>query len=112
MAKNELYSMCRSRVYSPGDTSFDPSVKECWNPAARKLSFWARLGSGLITGATDDVPSGIASYAQVGAGFGCGIQWTAFFTFPLMVGIRTVSDRIGRFAGQGHAANVRKHCPP
>jgi len=78
----------------------------------KKKSFWSRLGPGLITGAADDDPSGIATYSQVGAGFGYGILWTAFFTFPLMVGIQTVSARIGRVTGQGLAANIRKHYSP
>jgi NRAMP (natural resistance-associated macrophage protein)-like metal ion transporter len=78
----------------------------------KKQSLWARLGPGLITGAADDDPSGIATYSQVGAGFGYGILWTAFFTFPLMVGIQTVSARIGRVTGHGLAANIRRHYPP
>ena len=77
-----------------------------------KPSFWARLGPGLITGAADDDPSGIATYSQVGAVFGYSILWTAFFTYPLMVGIQTVSARIGRVTGQGLAANIRLHYPP
>jgi len=79
---------------------------------ADRQSLWARLGPGLITGAADDDPSGIATYSQVGAGFGYGILWTAFFTFPLMVGIQTVSARIGRVTGNGLAANIRRHYPP
>ncbi len=78
----------------------------------KKQSLWARLGPGLITGAADDDPSGIATYSQVGAGIGYGILWTAFFTFPLMVGIQTVSARIGRVTGQGLAANIRRHYSP
>ena len=78
----------------------------------KKQSLWARLGPGLITGAADDDPSGIATYSQVGAGFGYGILWTAFFTFPLMVGIQTVSARIGRVTGYGLAANLRRYYPP
>ncbi len=66
----------------------------------------------MITGAADDDPSGIATYSQVGAGLGYGILWTAIFTFPLMVGIQTVSARIGRVTGQGLAANIRRHYPP
>jgi len=78
----------------------------------KKQSFWGRLGPGLVTGAADDDPSGIATYSQVGAGFGYAILWTACFTFPLMVGIQTVSARIGRVTGQGLAANIRQHYPP
>ncbi len=84
-----------------------------WQAAPeRSQSFWRRLGPGLITGAADDDPSGIATYSQVGARLGYGILWTAFFTFPLMVGIQVVSARIGRVTGQGLAANIRKHFPP
>lgn len=80
--------------------------------SVKKQSLWARLGPGLITGAADDDPSGIATYSQAGAGFGYGILWTALFTFPLMVGIQTVSARIGRVTGHGLAANIRRHYPP
>ena len=75
-------------------------------------SLWSRLGPGLITGAADDDPSGIATYSQVGAAFGYGILWSAFFTLPLMIGIQTVSARIGRVTGFGLAANIRRHYPP
>jgi NRAMP (natural resistance-associated macrophage protein)-like metal ion transporter len=88
------------------------SVLKRTSAAVKKPSLWARLGPGLITGAADDDPSGIATYSQVGAGFGYGILWTAFFTFPLMVGIQTVSARIGRVTGHGLAANIRRHYPP
>ncbi|MGI8896265.1 MAG: NRAMP family divalent metal transporter [Casimicrobiaceae bacterium] len=77
-----------------------------------KQSFWKKLGPGLITGAADDDPSGIATYSQAGAGFGYAMLWTAFFTFPLMVGIQTISARIGRVTGNGLAANIRQHYPP
>lgn len=80
-------------------------------PNASPTSFWRRLGPGLITGAADDDPSGVATYSQVGAGFGYSILWTAFFTFPLMVGIQVVSARIGRVTGNGLAANIGKHFP-
>jgi NRAMP (natural resistance-associated macrophage protein)-like metal ion transporter len=81
--------------------------------AARQTpsSLWGRLGPGLVTGAADDDPSGIATYSQVGAGFGYGILWTAIFTFPLMVGIQMISARIGCVTGHGLAANVRRHFP-
>ena len=88
------------------------TVSKRTTASVNKQSLWARLGPGLITGAADDDPSGIATYSQVGAGFGYGILWTAFFTFPLMVGIQTVSARIGRVTGHGLAANIRRHYPP
>lgn len=71
-----------------------------------------KLGPGLITGAADDDPSGIATYNQVGAAFGLGILWTSVFTIPLMIGIQLVSARIGRVTGNGIAANIRGRYPP
>lgn len=76
---------------------------------SRARLLWNKLGPGLITGAADDDPSGIATYSQAGAGFGYSMLWTAFFTFPLMVGIQMISARIGRVTGQGLAANIRQH---
>ncbi|MEO5655197.1 MAG: Nramp family divalent metal transporter [Nitrosospira sp.] len=73
---------------------------------------WKKLGPGLVTGAADDDPSGIATYSQVGAGFGYSMLWTTFLTFPLMVGIQIVSARIGRVTGNGLAANIREHYSP
>jgi NRAMP (natural resistance-associated macrophage protein)-like metal ion transporter len=79
--------------------------------AAAKQPLWKKLGPGLITGAADDDPSGIATYSQAGAGYGYGLLWTAFLTYPLMVGIQTVSARIGRVTGHGLAANLRRYYP-
>src|SRR5438128_1140946 len=79
-------------------------------PAAR-LPLLKQLGPGLITGAADDDPSGIASYSQAGAQFGYGMLWSVFFTLPLMAGIQIVSARIGRVTGHGLAANIRDHFP-
>jgi NRAMP (natural resistance-associated macrophage protein)-like metal ion transporter len=73
---------------------------------------WMRqLGPGLITGAADDDPSGIATYSQAGAQFGLLTLWTVVFTYPLMVGIQLVSARIGRVTGHGLASNIREHFP-
>ena len=74
-------------------------------------SLVGKLGPGLITGAADDDPSGIAAYSQAGAQFGYSLLWTLFFTYPLMVGIQVVSARIGRVSGYGLAGNVRRHYP-
>jgi len=79
---------------------------------SEQKSFVKKLGPGLITGAADDDPSGIATYSQVGAQFGYSILWTTFLTFPLMVGIQIISARIGRVTGHGLAANIRKHYSP
>jgi NRAMP (natural resistance-associated macrophage protein)-like metal ion transporter len=69
------------------------------------------LGPGLITGASDDDPSGIATYSQAGAQFGYGLTWTMLFTYPLMVAVQMVSARVGRTTGRGLAGNLRVHYP-
>ena len=69
------------------------------------------LGPGLITGASDDDPSGIATYSQAGAQFGYNLGWTLFFSFPLMCAIQEISARIGRVTGKGIAGNLREHYP-
>ena len=76
--------------------------KSCW---------WRTLGPGLITGAADDDPSGIATYAQAGTQFGLGIAWTLILTYPLMVAIQAICARIGRTTGHGIAGNLRKYYP-
>ncbi len=74
-------------------------------------SLLKKLGPGLITGAADDDPSGIATYSQAGAQFGFNMLWTVLFTYPLTVGIQIVSARIGRVSGHGLATNIRRHYP-
>src|SRR5438067_5188485 len=69
------------------------------------------LGPGLITGASDDDPSGIATYSQAGAQFGYSMCWVMLFTWPLMAAIQEISARIGRVTGKGIAANLRQHYP-
>lgn len=73
--------------------------------------FFSRLGPGLITGASDDDPSGIGTYSQAGAQLGFGIGWTMLLTYPLMVAIQEISARIGRVTGHGIAGNVRRNFP-
>jgi NRAMP (natural resistance-associated macrophage protein)-like metal ion transporter len=70
-----------------------------------------RLGPGLITGAADDDPSGIATYSQVGAMFGYSMMWLMLLSYPLMIAIQEICARIGRVTGVGIAANMRKHYP-
>ena len=70
-----------------------------------------RLGPGLITGAADDDPSGIATYSQAGAQFRFGLAWTLLLTTPLMIGIQMLSARIGWVTGQGLGANIARMCP-
>src|ERR1700722_3713373 len=78
-------------------------------PAVRGL--FSKLGPGLITGASDDDPSGIATYSQVGAQFGYTLLWTMLVSYPLMAAIQEVCGRIGRVTGCGLAANLRKNYP-
>jgi NRAMP (natural resistance-associated macrophage protein)-like metal ion transporter len=80
-------------------------VKQKWR-LVRNL-----LGPGLITGAADDDPSGIATYSQAGAQFGYGLLWTVFLTTPFMIAIQLVSAHIGRVTGKGIIANVREIAP-
>lgn len=87
-------------------------MKKYKTALSENQSLLEKLGPGLITGAADDDPSGIATYSQVGAAFGYGMLWTAIVTFPLMIAIQVVSARIGRVTGDGIAANIRKHYPP
>src|SRR5262249_8201016 len=78
------------------------------NPAVR---YFKILGPGLVTGASDDDPSGIATYSVAGAAYGYGFLWTAIVTFPLMAAIQLVCARIGLVTGLGLAGAVRNHYP-
>ena len=80
-------------------------------PDSARVPLLKKLGPGLITGAADDDPSGIATYSQAGAQYGYGLLWSVLFTTPLMIGIQVVSARIGRVTGHGLAANIRDHFP-
>ena len=73
--------------------------------------WWTKLGPGLVTGAADDDPSGIATYSQGGAQFGFDVAWTLLVTYPLMVGIQLASARIGRITGKGLTENFSRICP-
>jgi NRAMP (natural resistance-associated macrophage protein)-like metal ion transporter len=74
-------------------------------------TFVKSLGPGLITGASDDDPSGIGTYSQAGAQLGYGIGWTMLLTFPLMAAIQEISARVGRVTGHGISGNVCRHYP-
>jgi len=69
------------------------------------------IGPGLITGASDDDPSGIATYSQTGAAFGYALGWTLLLTYPLMAAVQMISARIGRTTGHGIAGNLRRYYP-
>jgi NRAMP (natural resistance-associated macrophage protein)-like metal ion transporter len=80
-------------------------------PRFKFIKVLLKLGPGLITGASDDDPSGIATYSQVGAQFGYGMLWLMPFSYPLMAVIQEISARIGRVTGLGLAGNIRRHYP-
>ncbi len=88
---------------SPGP---DSPVKE-----PKKPSLLSIMGPGLITGASDDDPSGIATYSQAGAQFGFNMAWLMVFSWPLMCAIQEISARIGRVTGKGVAGNLKAHYP-
>src|ERR1700716_2257926 len=73
--------------------------------------FWRALGPGVITGAADDDPSGIATYSVAGAQFGTRLLWTALLTWPLMAAVQIMCARIGQVTGQGLAANFKRRFP-
>jgi NRAMP (natural resistance-associated macrophage protein)-like metal ion transporter len=76
------------------------------DPPASKVSLAKRIGPGVITGAADDDPSGIATYSQAGAQTGFALLWTIVITWPMMVAVQSISARIGRVTGKGLATNM------
>src|SRR6266511_2846719 len=78
------------------------------NPLVR---YFRILGPGLVTGASDDDPSGITTYSVAGASLGYGMLWTALATFPLMAAVQLICARIGLVTGRGLAATIRRHYP-
>jgi Mn2+/Fe2+ NRAMP family transporter len=85
-----------------------PRSKKKKNPLKR---FFSLLGPGLITGAADNDPSGIATYSIAGAQLGTSLLWTAFVTWPLMGFVQLMCGRIGMVTGRGLAGALRQKCP-
>lgn len=79
--------------------------------SARIKKYWRILGPGLITGASDNDPSGIATYSQAGAGFGFATLWTAIITFPLMAAVQEMCARIGMVTQEGLTGTLKKKYP-
>jgi NRAMP (natural resistance-associated macrophage protein)-like metal ion transporter len=77
----------------------------------RLLTYWRLLGPGLVSGAADDDPSGIATYSQTGAAYGLQLIWMSLFTFPMAVVVQEMCARIGMVTGRGLAENVRRSFP-
>ncbi|WP_375313439.1 Nramp family divalent metal transporter [Bradyrhizobium sp. A5] len=90
--------------------TLEPKVQR--RATVRLRKFFSTLGPGLITGASDDDPSGIGTYSQAGAQLGFGISWTMLLTYPLMTAIQEISARIGRVTGHGIAGNVCRNFGP
>ncbi len=93
-------------IIDPGTPNPSDAIKQPVRPPLLRF-----LGPGLITGASDDDPSGIATYSQAGAQFGFDLGWTLLFSWPLMCAIQEISARIGRITGRGLAGNLRRHYP-
>jgi NRAMP (natural resistance-associated macrophage protein)-like metal ion transporter len=87
--------------------TLDSRTLDSWG--RKVLRILSKLGLGIVTGAADDDPSGIATYSQAGAQFGYTMLWTLLFSFPLMAGIQEISAWIGRVTGVGIAGNIRRH---
>lgn len=101
MKKNELVTEIEEAVENP-----DGALRQ---PLKRTKDYWHTLGPGLTTGASDDDPSGIATYSQTGAQYGFQLLWLAVVTFPLMAIVQEMCARIGLVTGRGLAGNIRKH---
>src|SRR5438309_2355685 len=88
-----------------------PELPSATHAKRRIIVGLGRLGPGLITGAADDDPSGIATYSQAGAQFGLNMLWPVLFTYPLMVAVQAISARVGRVTGEGLAYNLKQVFP-
>jgi NRAMP (natural resistance-associated macrophage protein)-like metal ion transporter len=95
----------------PGLPAPAPQKKNTVLPLRHAQRLADRLGPGLITGAADDDPSGLATYSQAGAQFGAGLLWSLAFTTPLMIAVQMVSARIGWLTGRGLASNICRVLP-
>ena len=98
-------------VYWPVPIDYHKAQMSTPDQGSLALQAARSIGPGLITGAADDDPSGIATYSQAGAAFGFGLLWTVVLTFPLMAAIQMISARIGHVTGAGLTANIRRVFP-
>lgn len=102
-----------SDAAAAADAAADAEDAEAGDPVVgpSKPRLFGILGPGLIAGASDDDPSGIATYSQAGASFGYALSWTLLFSYPLMVAVQMIGARIGRTTGHGIAGVLRQHYP-
>src|SRR5438034_2053838 len=91
-----------------GPRSLEAAIRREHNPFLRFLKI---IGPGFITGASDDDPSGIGTYAMAGAQLGYATLWTALFTFPLMASVQFICAKVGMVTGRGLAGVLRHHYP-
>src|SRR6201993_4124898 len=93
------------------DSEGVPRPERIEQQPTRFRKFLALLGPGFITGASDDDPSGIGTYAVAGASFGFATLWTALITFPLMTAVQFICAKIGMVTGRGLAGTLKRHYP-
>lgn len=110
--RNQIGSSAPSEAATGVKNHFEQSLDAKATRARRRFTLaFGRLGPGLITGAADDDPSGIATYSQAGAQFGVNMLWTPVFTYPLMLAVQSICARVGRVTGNGLAANLDEIFP-
>src|SRR5882724_13723775 len=98
-------------IANPNTCIFGTNMKKSTEFSVRIRKMFRVLGPGLITGASDDDPSGIVTYSQAGAAFGLATLWTAVVTFPLMASIQGMCARIGLVTQTGLTGTLKKHYP-
>ena len=111
IAERTLGKSIATTIVSTKRVVFKAPAKQMASTMKRAEDYWHMLGPGLTTGASDDDPSGIATYSQTGAQYGFQLLWLAAFTFPLMAIVQEMCARIGMVTGRGLAGNIRQHFP-
>lgn len=109
-AYQKTYEHTAHALHHPGE-ALNSTGRALHKTGQEVEEYWDKLGPGLTTGASDDDPSGIATYSQTGAIYGFGLIWMSLFTFPLMSVVQEMCARIGMVTGQGLAANIRRYYP-
>src|SRR5579862_7303676 len=99
--------MAKKAAISGARSAASEKSRRSW--LSRLPLYLKALGPGIVTGAADDDPSGIATYSQIGAQFGFAMLWTMLFSYPLMAVTQEISAWIGRVTGVGIAGNIRRH---
>jgi len=108
MANDRCFFVFKIHLFNPGHKN---DMKASTRGRVKIKRFFSILGPGLVTGASDDDPSGIATYSQAGAQFGIATLWTALITFPLMAAVQEMCARIGIVTSQGLTSTIRNNYP-